>query len=1024
MLELDFQPEMVGRDGELEELGSHLEKAGAGQGSTIFVSGEAGIGKTRLLQELKQVAKSRGFLVLSGTSMFESLTPYMPFMEALRSGGLESLFGEQAPRIEGVYLVSGSGLLIGEYLREATQLDSDIFASMLTSVGNFVKDTLSMMAGEEREGTLNVLGYEKYRIVIEAGIDANMVVVLTGEENEFLVSDMREILGRVEAGYGDVLKAWDGDKEPVKGIENLLKPLVASGKYDGIYYGKENPESRRFLLFENVSLGLRRRALARPMLLCIEDMQWVDPSTLALLQYVSRNTRRSRLLIVCTYRPEDIVAREGAPVHPLAEAMQLMGREELFEEVSLKRLSRESIDRLLSSLFRKAEFSDEFKDRLHRETEGNPLFVIELVKLLVTEDAIKMDRGTWRLVKEVEEVNVPLKIFDVIKRRLNRLREDETEVLDFAAVAGSEFTSDLLAKATGLGRVQLLRVLRRLEQTHRLIRSFDTRYRFDHTKIKEVLYNEMPLELRREYHSIIARSIEELHKDDLDAVVGDLAFHYYQCRDAEKAVPSLLRAAETAKKAFANTEAIRFYREALELIGNDRARSEERLRALEQLSEVHLLRGEYDRATSILDEMRAVSKDRNVIAKTYRIAGGVFEKRGEYDKALEELSRSASILGERETAEHGRISAFKAMVYVRKGDYDAGLKLCEEALRIYAGSVGADKDLAQVYNVMGILRYYKGEHAESLRNYSRAIEIREKIGDMPGVASCLINIGIVNHSIGDFAAAIDYGIRGLAVAERSGDTRGVMASLINLGSFNYRGGESARALEFLGRAMAIAERIGDRRGVAACLNNIGSVHLNKGECEAALEDFKQALAIAEKIGDQVGSADNLNNIGVVYREMGDKGRALEYFRIGLALSEKIGNKSKMANCCCGIAEVSLQEGRIEEATDFCGRARELAGESGFKEYLADSKRIFGMICREQGQWEESIDNFEESIRMLKEMKLGKELGEASYEFGLMWKMRGDARRAKELLAEAEAEFGRLNLGKKSEKVKEAMRGLS
>jgi len=122
--------------------------------------------------------------------------------------------------------------------------------------------------------------------------------------------------------------------------------------------------------------------------------------------------------------------------------------------------------------------------------------------------------------------------------------------------------------------------------------------------------------------------------------------------------------------------------------------------------------------------------------------------------------------------------------------------------------------------------------------------------------------------------------------------------------------------------------------------------------------------------------------------------------------------------------VSLQEGRIEEATDFCGRARELAGESGFKEYLADSKRIFGMICREQGQWEESIDNFEESIRMLKEMKLGKELGEASYEFGLMWKKRGDARRAKELLAEAEAEFGRLNLGKKSEKVKEAMRGLS
>ena len=1021
MLDLDFQPAMVERDGEIKELRAHLDQAAEGKGSTLFVSGEAGIGKTRLLGELRNEAKSRGFQILWGNSMFESLTPYMPFMEALRSGGLDSLFAEQAPRVEGVYLVSSSGLLIGESLREATQLDSDIFASMLTSVSNFVKDTLSMMSGEEKEGVLNVLGYERYRIVIESGDKANLVVVLTGEENEFLINDMKEVLERVDAGYGGILRAWDGDKEPVRGVEGLLGQLITSGKYDGIYYGKENPESRRFLLFENVSLGLTRQAQARPLLLVIEDLQWVDPSTMALLHYVARNTRKSRVLILCTYRPEDVVAREGAPPHPFSEAMQLMGREDLFQELNLRRLSRESVDRLLTSIFRKSDFSGEFKDKLHKETEGNPLFIIELVKLLVTEDVVKVDRGTWRLTRELEEVNIPWKIYDVIRRRLNRLNEDEREILDFAAVAGSEFTSNLLARATGLGRVQLLRQLRKLEQIHRLIHSFDTRYRFDHTKIKEVLYGEMPLELRREYHSIIARSIEELHKNDLDEVIGDLAFHYYHCRDIERAVPSFLRAAEIAKRAFANTEAIRFYRQALELMGSDRGRSQDRLKALEELSEVHLLRGEYDEVMRILEEMRAVTDNKNVMAKTYRTAGGVFEKRGEYDRALQELSRSAGILGEGESAELGRIAAFKATVHMRKGDYDTALRHCDEALRIYRERGGERRDFAQVYNVMGILHYYKGEYAEALEHYGESLAIREEIGDNQGVASSLGNIGIVHHYKGDYAEGLDYCSRGLAIAGRIGDQRGVMALRINIGSFYLRAREYEKASEYLGKGLAIAERIGDRKGIAACLNNIGSINSERGDYEKAIENSKRGLEITESIGDQVGVADNLSNLGFAYTEMGEHDKALEHLRKALTLYEKIGEKGGMSRCCCTIAEVCYRDGDAKEAMVFGERAHDLAVEIGSKDFVANSRRVLGMILREQRKWDESIASFEESVRLFRELKLEKELGEACCEFGLMWKDKGDTIKATELLGESIGIFERLKLTRNAKRAREALR---
>src|SRR2546428_9161415 len=98
---LDFRPPLVGREEELGKLVSLLEDASAANGRFMLLAGEAGVGKTRLVEELKRVAKSRGFVVLSGYALHESLTPYMPFMEALRTGGLEHLLADAAPRVEG-----------------------------------------------------------------------------------------------------------------------------------------------------------------------------------------------------------------------------------------------------------------------------------------------------------------------------------------------------------------------------------------------------------------------------------------------------------------------------------------------------------------------------------------------------------------------------------------------------------------------------------------------------------------------------------------------------------------------------------------------------------------------------------------------------------------------------------------------------------------------------------------------------------------------------------------------------------
>ncbi|MHA2330077.1 MAG: ATP-binding protein, partial [Candidatus Hodarchaeales archaeon] len=416
---------------------------------------------------------------------------------------------------------------------------------------------------------------------------------LTGKENEFLINDIKEALSKTLEKYGDVMVAWDGDEKNVKGIETILQNLITSGKYDGVYFGKDDPKARRNLLFENVSMGLIRQTEKTPTLLCIEDLHWADPSTLALIHYVARNATKSGLLILGTFHPEELAVADEKG-HPLINTIQLMDREDLHKKMELERLPRESIDEFLGSLLGKNNFSDEFINRIYNETEGNPLFIIQLVKFLVEENILLTINCIWELAMNLEEINIPPKVYNVIERRLDRVEKKYRKLLDYASVIGETFSSNILASVLKLERVQVLEQLRKIEHKHRLVHPQNGNYKFDHAKTKEVLYEEIPIDLRIEYHSIIAHSIEELNKDNLDEIVGELAFHYYNCRDKEKALIYLRKAAEKAKKEYSNEEAIRLFNQVLEFEEDENKKS----KILEEVGDIHKLMGDYEKVTT------------------------------------------------------------------------------------------------------------------------------------------------------------------------------------------------------------------------------------------------------------------------------------------------------------------------------------------------------------------------------------------------------------------------------------------
>jgi hypothetical protein len=565
------QPEMVGREAEINVLNTYLSKATSGQSSTVLVSGEAGIGKTKVIKEFIDIAKVQGFQVLLGNCMYESLTPLMPFLEALKSCDLDELFITESARIEAIFLVTPSGLLIEEVVRHETSLDSDIFSSVLTTVNNFISESLSTLLKEDKDGTPNILGYEEYRIIIESQKDVNLVVIISGKENELLINDMREMTQKITEDYGIILEHWDGDEQTVKGIKNIVNPLIASGKYDGIDGSDEDISVRKNRLYEKVTNGLVSQVNQKPVLLILEDLQWADPSSLALLHYISKTMKGHKIIIIGTFRTEEITPADGE-AHPLKNTLELMTSEGLTERLELQRLQKDSVSEFLAAFLGKVDFSELFMNKFYSETDGNPLFMVELLKFLVEENIIMDDNGIWKEAKDIQDIEIPSKIYNVISRRLNRLDNENRKLLEYASVIGEIFTSPVLADALSVNKNELLKKLNLLETTHRLIRSINGDFKFDHAMIKEVLYNEVPEELRIEYHSIIANSIERLNENNLNAVLTDLAFHYHKCKNREKARKYLLLAAESAKKTYSFDEAIRFYSQALELETNEEQR--------------------------------------------------------------------------------------------------------------------------------------------------------------------------------------------------------------------------------------------------------------------------------------------------------------------------------------------------------------------------------------------------------------------------------------------------------------------
>ncbi len=369
---------------------------------------------------------------------------------------------------------------------------------------------------------------------------------------------------------------WYVQLAPLAADDPALARVLAEAKV-----ASQERRKREFGVF------LQELARQRPLALFLDDVHWADPSSVDLLAYLGGRCAGWRLLVVLTYRPSDLL-RGGHPFGPVK--LELQGRGVL-REIALPFLSRDDLAHYLMLAFAGHRFPDEFAAVLHARTEGNPLFMVDLLRYLRDRGVIVPGPGGWALAGAVPDLQreLPESVRGMVQRKVDQLGPADHRLLMAASVQGREFDAAVVARVIGRPAADVEERLDVLERDHGLVRpvgertfpdgTLTVRYSFVHVLYQDALYAALRPTRKAAWSAATAGALLDHYGEKSTALAAELAVLFEAARDPGRAADHYLVAAENAARLFAHHEAVALARRGLALLqalpdSPDRARRE------------------------------------------------------------------------------------------------------------------------------------------------------------------------------------------------------------------------------------------------------------------------------------------------------------------------------------------------------------------------------------------------------------------------------------------------------------------
>jgi DNA-binding SARP family transcriptional activator len=621
-----------------------------------------------------------------------------------------------------------------------------------------------------------------------------------------------------------------------------------------------DPELTRGRIIQAIYHWLGQLTQRKPVCLFIDDWQWLDHASMSLLRHILLSPANVGvpLFILGTRRESEAVAG-------WTQFKTVLIREGRLKIVLLQRLSAVETSLLARTMTLPARFQTAgFVERLFAETEGNPLFVIELLRSIKAE---QLPDSIWPL---------PATVQSVIQSRLARLNESTRDILTLAAVVGRTFTEkDLQQVRIDQPELTTLQAIDEAVSANVLVEQ-GTNYDFTHDKIRTVLLESLTSSRRRYLHQQVARSLEATMSNDF----GRLSYHFEWGGDALRARGYALRAAKQAVELFADEESLRWYSKVENLLGETPAElSPEAVTKVTPFQQSHVARNQP------LDVHGLICRQRGII---YQRTGRYQDAENVFTAALER-GRARSRLDEQAAA----YNLLSFLAYLRS-DYDSVGQYARSALEL-AGRQGDAALRAPGLRHLGIAVYRTGDYEEAHRLYDEALTAYQQANDPLGVAGVYNNIGFVLRTQARYTEAVDAFRKAGAIYHSMHQVEGIALIHSNLGRTYTFQGNLPQALAELTRGLTLSEEAHTDWITVKIHRTLGSVYIQEQEWLQALEHARQAQILAQELGSDEDLGVTLSLLGKIAAAWpeGRLGQPEDYFSQSVSLLQKVGARDEL-----------------------------------------------------------------------------------------------------------------------------------
>ena len=612
----------------------------------------------------------------------------------------------------------------------------------------------------------------------------------------------------------------------------------------------------------------------QPVLLLLEDWHWADQSSVELAEHLLPLVQASRLLVCFATRPEP-----GDTIEQVRKAAEALPGVPL-HEIALAPLSAAQSEVLLANLVGQAVLPATLRQQILSRTEGNPFFVEEIVRSLVSQGALvrSSDGHGWRMAKAVDQVQLPNTLQGLIVSRIDRLEGEIKEALKLASVIGRSFF-DRVLEAISERRQALPEQLKALEQVELIrqkLNAPEPEHIFKHALVQEAAYGSMLEESRRGIHRRVAQAIELLFADRLDEFSSLLAHHYTCAEDWDKAQSWLFRAGDLAGRMAADTEALALLRQAevayLKVYGN-------RLVPLER-------------------------------AALQRKIGTALYGTGKYEEGHAQMRQALVHLGV--NYPDSRAGTRRAILKY------LGAHLWRRLRRRIGLPVKRELDLAVAAEISTITHFmswmdYFLDKERLLLDSLLELHVGELSQHGLAEARGLSSLGFGAMTFNLRKVSRRYHVRAAKVAQRSGNSTAIVHALFTQAFLDFYDGNWDQCEVGMGKAEAGYRELGDTHRWGAAALMLCWVQVPLGHLARTRALSSEIVRAGDHTADPQVTSWGLQNLGATLTAQGEFDAAETALRRGSAVAERIGAWDNLLHQKSLLAKCLLLQGRAEEA---------------------------------------------------------------------------------------------------------------